>query len=361
MIRPVGSYLKYLLYPVSLLYGLIIWIRNKCYDWKILTAVRFDLPTIAVGNLTVGGSGKTPHVEYLIGMLKDHFHIATLSRGYYRRTRGYLLADKQSTVYQIGDEPMQFHNRFPEIVVAVGEDRMLALPQILMDAPETDLVLLDDAFQHRAVEPGLNILVTEFHRPFTRDHIVPLGRLRENRRGYGRADIILVTKCPPALTQEEKIKMSREIAPLPNQELFFTCLIYDKPYHIDTGNLLELSKHHHVLLVTGIADPKPLRQYLEQVCGSVTSIAFPDHHYYRNADLESMEDCFNRIEGMEKLVITTEKDAVRLKMILSDLPFDQQIFVQPIQAFFLFGAAGNFQQRIFDFLKQEQTEYEQIP
>ena len=209
------NYLKILLYPFSLLYGLVMWTRNRLYDNKVLNAVEFDLPVIAVGNLSVGGTGKTPHVEYLIRLLKDRFHIATLSRGYNRRTKGYLLADENSTASQLGDEPMQFHQKYPDISVCVGEERMLAIPQLLMERPDTQTILLDDAFQHRSVKPGMNIMITDYSRRFTKDHVVPFGRLREGRKGYERANCIIVSKCPPHLSETEKNAIRQEINPLP--------------------------------------------------------------------------------------------------------------------------------------------------
>lgn len=327
--------------------------RNKCYDWNILSAVRFDLPTIAVGNLTVGGSGKTPHVEYLIGMLEGHFRVATLSRGYRRNTRGYQFADEKSTAQQIGDEPMQFHLKFPDIAVAVGENRMLALPQILMDAPDTQVVLLDDAFQHRSVLPGMNILVTEYHRLFTRDFIVPAGRLRESRKGYKRADLILVSKCPPHLSVAEKNAISSEIAPLQGQGLYFTTMQYGTPYHLFTGRSLELSGAQTILLVTGIEDPAPARQYLLANCSNLSQMKFPDHYNYKTPDLEAMVDQLKKMEGSQKLVLTTEKDAVKLKLLEPEFSSELQVYVLPIRPSFLFDEAVNFRQRIFDFITYE--------
>ncbi len=182
--------------PVFLLYGLVLWIRNRLYDNGVLTSVEFDLPVIAVGNLSVGGTGKTPHVEYLIRLLKGPYNIATLSRGYNRRTKGFLLAKADTTAADIGDEPMQFHRKFPGITVCVGEERMLAVPELLGERPETQVILLDDAFQHRSIKPGLNLMVTDYSRLFTRDHVVPFGRLREGRKGYHRANGIIVRQMP---------------------------------------------------------------------------------------------------------------------------------------------------------------------
>jgi tetraacyldisaccharide 4'-kinase len=352
------SYLKYLLYPFSLLYGLIIWIRNLCYDWEIISAVSFDIPTIAVGNLSVGGTGKTPHVEYLIRLLKEDFRVATLSRGYHRKTRDYQFAGQGADALQIGDEPMQFHLKFPEIAVAVGEDRVLALPQLLMDAPETEVVLLDDGFQHRSILPGLNILVTEFHRRFTKDHIVPFGRLRESRSGYRRADVIIVSKCPDSLSISEKGKIAVEIHPMPDQSLFFTTMDYENPVRIDGEHAVALSKADQVLLVTGIADPGPLRKLLAAAASQVIHMKFPDHYYYRAADLKEITNQFRKMPGDRKLIITTEKDAARLTLLHAEFPQDFPCYVMAMKPRFLFGDEISFRQRIFGFISEEKQRIE---
>lgn len=189
-------FLKIILAPFTLLYQSITSIRNKLYDSGKWHSATFNLPVINVGNLNVGGSGKTPHIEYIIALLRSQYKIATLSRGYGRKTKGFLIASESSSVTEIGDEPAQIKDKFPDIIVSVGEDRLLAIPQLLRKYPDTDVILLDDAFQHRSVRPGLNILLTTFDKPFYEDHVLPLGRLRESPQGYKRADIIIVTKCP---------------------------------------------------------------------------------------------------------------------------------------------------------------------
>jgi len=345
--------LKFLLYPFSLLYGLVMWVRNRFYDRKVLTAVEFDLPVIAVGNLSVGGTGKTPHVEHLIRLLKDSFRVATLSRGYNRRTSGYLLADSASTASQLGDEPMQFHQKFPDIEVCVGEERMLAIPQLLGERPETQIVLLDDAFQHRSVKPGLNILITDYSNRFTKDHVVPFGRLREGRKGYERANCIIVSKCPPQLSQSEKDAIRQEISPLPHQQLFFTSLKYGTLYDMFTASPVDAPDDTTILLVCGIARPEPLLQQLKERYKNVFLLSFPDHYYYSVPDLEKISRELGNLPGTNKLVVTTEKDAVRLQLLqerlrLMDLP----IAVMPVEISFLFGEGDSFNNYIFTYVDQ---------
>ncbi|NSL86726.1 tetraacyldisaccharide 4'-kinase [Chitinophaga sp. Mgbs1] len=345
------KYLKILLYPFSLLYGLVMWIRNRFYDKGLLTAVEFDIPTIAAGNLSVGGTGKTPHVEYLIRLLKDTFRVATLSRGYNRRTSGYILADEHSTAADIGDEPMQFHEKFPEISVCVGEERMLAIPQLLGDEPGTQVVLLDDAFQHRSIKPGMNILITDYRRRFTRDHVVPFGRLREGRKGYMRADCIIVSKCPPDLSVAEKQAIEKEISPLPHQRLFFTTLQYGALYDMITRQPVEIPASATVLLACGIARPEPLLEALKNRFSQVFLLSFPDHYYYSEKDITNIGKELNDLPGKDKIVITTEKDAVRLHLLKKELAEQNlQLAVMPVEISFLFGEADSFNNFIFDYV-----------
>src|ERR1700731_545968 len=228
LFRPI----RVLLFPLSLIYALIVKVRNWLFDKKILPSASFNLPLICIGNLAVGGTGKSPMVEWIVGELKDRFAIAVLSRGYKRKTRGYALAGDTTTALDIGDEPMQFHSKFPDVAVAVGEERIVAIPQLLHDRPQTQTIILDDAFQHRAVRAGLNILLTDCSNLFTRDWWLPSGDLRDAPSSYKRADIIVVTKCPEALTDDERRALAAEIGPLAHQQLFFSSIEYGAPYSI---------------------------------------------------------------------------------------------------------------------------------
>lgn len=330
---------------------MVLWIRNRLYDNGVLTSVEFDLPVIAVGNLSVGGTGKTPHVEYLIRLLKDTYRTATLSRGYNRKTKSYLLAGPQSTAADIGDEPMQFHRKFPGLTVCVGEERMLAVPQLLGDQPEIAVILLDDAFQHRSIKPGMNLMVTDYSRLFTRDHVVPFGRLRENRKGYHRANGIIVSKCPPALSSAEKEAIEQEIGPLPHQRVFFTALEYGDAYPMLPEGPQTLPADASILVVCGIARPEPLVQHLLQKHSNVHLLSFPDHYYYTQKDLEKMKLELDQLDGQHKFIVTTEKDAVRLQLLQERVTAMQLPFmVLPVEVRFLFGAAGSFNSYIFDYI-----------
>ena len=348
--------LRILLFPFSLLYWLIIAIRNLLYNAKILKSSSFGMPLICVGNLSVGGTGKSPMVEYLVRLLKDRFKIATLSRGYKRKTKGYALAGSRVTALEIGDEPMLFHIKFPDVPVAVGEERLYAIPQLLHDRPETQAIILDDAFQHRAVKAGLNIILTDSNRLFTRDFFLPAGDLRDQKWSYRRAQVIVVTKCDATLTEEKKAKIINEIKPIRGQEVFFTSIHYGEPRHIKGDNIYLLTKDTNVLLVTGIANPKPLEVMLGSICSSYSTIKYRDHHIFTIDDLKTIRKRFQQIDSPHKIILTTEKDAVRLLKFdaeLTDLP----LFVIPVRHDFLFGEETKFNELVINFVSNfRQTE-----
>ena len=347
---PLLKPIRILLFPLSLLYGLIIRIRNWCFDKNILSSTSFNLPIICVGNLAVGGTGKSPMVELLIRILKDPFEVAVLSRGYKRKTRGYALADASSTALDIGDEPMQFHSKFPELTIAVGEERMVAIPQLLHDRPDTRVIILDDAFQHRAVKAGLNILLTDYSNLFTRDWWLPSGDLRDAPSSYKRADVIIVTKCPDNLPESERRSIIHEIGPLKNQQVFFSSIQYRQPYLI-TGEAgaVEINDQMEVLLVTGIANPAPLKEWLDEKSGAYYELAYSDHHIFSIDDLHNITRRFNSIPATNKIILTTQKDAVRLvkfRQELEGLPF----YVLPIEPRFLFDEEPRFTDLIVKFI-----------
>lgn len=340
---------RILLLPFALLYWLGITIRNWLYDKRILESTSFGLPLICVGNLSVGGTGKSPMVEYLVANLKNKFKVATLSRGYKRKTRGYALADEKTTALEIGDEPMQFHLKFPEVPVAVGEERILAIPELLHDRPETKVIILDDAFQHRSVKAGLNILLTDYNNLFTRDFYLPTGDLRDLKSSYKRAEIIVVTKCKKDLEEVEKQKLIKEINPLPGQQVFFTAINYSRPYHIISKMEKGLDKKVEILLVTGIANPRPLKKLLEEHSNTYQMLQYADHHIFTIDDLKEIKQAFNKIDAGEKVILTTEKDAVRLLKFsdeIKDLPF----YVVPVRHQFLFQEENRFDQLVSDFV-----------
>ncbi len=347
LLKPV----RMLLLPFSLIYGLIIYIRNWLFDRNLLRSSIFNLPIICIGNLAVGGTGKSPMVEFMIGKLQGTVRLAVLSRGYKRKTSGYTLATKESTALEIGDEPMQFFNKFPDLTVAVGEERVVAIPQLLHDKPDTQLILLDDAFQHRWVKAGFNILLTDYNNLFTRDWFLPTGDLRDLPKSARRADIIVVTKCAPDISLAEKSQLIREIKPRAHQKIFFTAISYGIPYQVITHEPWKTDKEAEVLLVTGIANPGALKNYLEENFNGYDELAYRDHHIFTIDDLNYILKKFNQIESPRKILLTTEKDAVRLQKFsqqLRELPF----FVMPIQPVFMFNEENQFTRLITTFIQE---------
>ncbi|MDE3235457.1 MAG: tetraacyldisaccharide 4'-kinase [Bacteroidota bacterium] len=341
---------RVLLLPFALLYGLIIFIRNRLYNKGYLRYAEFNFPLICVGNLAVGGTGKSPMVEYLIELLQPHYKIATLSRGYKRKTKGYALANNNTTALEIGDEPMQFHIKYPEIAVAVGEERLVAIPQLLHDHPDLQTIILDDAFQHREVKAGFNILLTDFSNLYTQDFFLPAGDLRDEWHSARRANIIIVTKCPSELSFERKQKIIRSLNPLPSQKVFFTTIEYGIPYHIVRKEKRIVTTSDEILLVCGIANPKPLKEYLLQNSKTYYQKDYSDHHIFSIDDLNEIRSRFEGIEAQQKFILTTEKDAVRLTKfsdVLNDLP----LYVLPIRHRFLFDEAEQFNKIVLSFIQ----------
>ena len=340
---------RYLLFPLSLIYGGIIWVRNWLFDHNILKAASFNFPLICVGNIAVGGTGKTPMVEYLIRLLQNDFNTATLSRGYKRKTKGFAIADATTTALEIGDEPMQFHNKFPAVTVAVGEERLVAIPQLLQDKPDTNLIILDDAFQHRSVKAGLNIVLTAYNNLFTRDLMLPAGDLRDVKASMKRAHIIIVTKCKTDLSAEEKIALLNEIQPAAHQSVFFTAVQYSKPYHLFKNEVPVVDTATSILLLCGIANPKPLKDYLTVKMNSYDMLRYPDHHIFNSDDLADIKKHFAKIQSSNKIILTTEKDAVRLVKFEEDLK-DFPVYVLPIEHAFLFNEAEAFNKLVLEFM-----------
>ena len=341
---------RILLLPFSILYGFIVLLRNWLYNKNIFRSTSFGLPVICVGNLSVGGTGKSPMVEFLVVHLKNRYKVATLSRGYKRKTKGYALATEETTAIDIGDEPMLFHQKFPEIPVAVGEERIVAIPQLLHDRPETEVIILDDAFQHRSIKAGLNILLTEYGNLFTRDFFLPTGDLRDAPGSYKRADIIVVTKTRSDLSLLEKKELLEELKPLPQQSIFFSCISYGTPYHIVHKDFKFIDEQTEVLLVTGIANPRPLKHYLEERIQTYYMMHYNDHHIFTIDDWRDIVQRFNNMDAPKKIVLTTEKDAMRLmkfKAEIDGMPF----YVMPIEHKFLFNQENEFTNRVLRFVE----------
>ncbi len=328
--------------PFAILYGLVVWIRNFFYDKGLLSSLPFSLPIISVGNLSVGGTGKTPQVDYLISLLKYKYHVATLSRGYKRQTRGFLIANAETNARHIGDEPMQYFLKHPEVAVSVCEDRLMAIPNLLQRKTYIQTILLDDAFQHRSVKASLQLLITDVNNLYTKDYILPFGRLREFRSEAKRADIIIASKCDADYTPEEAIIVKQQLKPLPHQKIFFSSIQYGEAYDMFSQAPITI-RDASVVLVTGIANNKPIVQHLKKGNNTVHTLQFPDHFYYATNDIVDIAETIANVELQNKMVLTTEKDATRLALhqeLIQKLGL--QIFVLPITISFLFNETDAF-------------------
>jgi tetraacyldisaccharide 4'-kinase len=376
------KYLRWLLLPFSLFYGLVVIMRNWLYDAGLFKSYRFTKPVISVGNLEVGGAGKSPMTEYLIRLLKPDYKLATLSRGYGRETKGYLVAGEKpqesrvrnqeittatttttasSLSKQIGDEPAQFKQKFQDITVAVCEDRVEGLKQLM---PGHDLVLMDDAYQHRAVEPGLSILLFDYNRIKGPHFLLPAGNMREPMSGRWRAQVIIISKCPAQLTDAEKTALAHKIEPLPYQQLFFTSIAYQSLHDLSGNSAgISIDSSTTVFLLTGIANPQPLLQYLSNSTSHIIHHNYPDHHPFTLKNITKLADEFAACSSQKKIIVTTEKDAQRLdeswlnarQLTDEKLP----VFVIPIRVEFLNGSGNQFDKIVLEYVR-EHTENHSI-
>ena len=342
------------LLPLSWIYGSIVRFRNWLFDIGLKKSKAFSIPIISVGNITVGGSGKTPHVEYLIRLLHDKAKIAVLSRGYKRKSHGYVLAEENTTMPDIGDEPFQMHQKFSDIYVAVDAKRVRGI-ETLQSEEETkdvEVILLDDAFQHRYVKPGINILLVDYHRLIIYDKMLPAGRLREPLSGKSRADIVIITKCPKDLKPMEFRVLTKAMDLYPFQKLYFTCINYDTPVGVFTGKPLPGFKDYHVLLLTGIASPKQMEHDLRPMVKDITSLAFGDHHHFKSKDIDRINETFEALP-QPRIIITTEKDAVRLRE--TDGLYEsvkKDMYELPIKVNFMLDQEENFNEKIISYVRK---------
>ena len=347
------------LYPASWIYGAGVWLRNKLFDWGYYKERSFDLPIICIGNLTVGGTGKTPHTEYLIRLLQKSYQVAVLSRGYKRKSKGFVLASEDTSMHQIGDEPYQMKQKYPSIHMAVDADRCHGIEELCRASvyPVTDLILLDDAFQHRNVKAGLNILLVDYNRLITEDTLLPAGRMREPISGKDRAHTIIITKCPKDLKPMEYRVLKNQMNLYAFQQLFFTTLDYGKLRPLFNGGkeypMQSIHPAVHILLVTGIASPHQLEQDLSAVNDNIHSIAFGDHHDFTTEDLHEIEHQFQQLPEGKRMIVTTEKDAVRLESH-PQLPetIKPYIYVLPIEIAFLQDQQEMFNKYILDYVRK---------
>jgi tetraacyldisaccharide 4'-kinase len=352
------KYLRWLLFPFSLLYGLVVLVRNFCYDAGLFKSRAFDLPVISVGNLEVGGAGKSPMTEYLIRLFKDQYKLATLSRGYGRETKGFLMATASATAPQIGDEPAQFSHKFPDVTVAVCEDRVHGIETLKADH---NLILLDDAYQHRAVKPGLSILLFDYNKLFDAHLLLPAGNLREPFSGKWRADAVVITKCPADLSEEEKTRCYYRVNPQHWQPLFFTSIAYQPLQDLHQKPVTdEIDAGTTVFLLTGIANPVPLVQQIKSITRHIIHHNYPDHHQFSLKNIAKLAAEFSACNSQKKVIITTEKDAQRLGVhellsVVANLP----VWVMPIGIQFLGDGQQAFNEIVTNYVRKH-TEHNQL-
>ena len=349
------------LLPLSWCYGFGVGLRNMLFEMGALKSKKYDVPIISVGNITVGGTGKTPHVEYLIELLKDHMNVAVLSRGYKRKSRGFVLADKDTPMTQIGDEPFQMKQKYPDIIVAVDGNRRRGIERLIEGetGKKADIILLDDAFQHRYVKPGINILLVDYHRLVIYDELLPAGRLREPVKSKDRADIVIITKCPKDLNPMEYRVITKAMKLYPYQQLYFSTHEYDTPRLIfpemadgeEIKSLDEL-RDKSVLLLTGIASPQQMEHDLAPYTSQLTPLTFGDHYAFKKKDVERINELFASLSG-QKLIITTEKDATRLLTTegLSD-EVKKHLYVLPIHISMMQNQTDDFNNNIFKYVRK---------
>lgn len=356
--------LKILLYLLSLIYGLVVYIRNSFYDYNIFKTAEFEIPVISIGNITVGGTGKTPHTEYLIRLLKEHAKVATLSRGYKRKTKGFRLVETSSTALEVGDESLQVKQKFPDVTVAVDENRLHGINQLIQDPDSApDAVLLDDAFQHRRVTPGINILLIDYNRPIDKDQLLPLGRLRERKYQRRRANIIIYTKCPDEITPIKRRIIMKDVNLRPYQSLYFTTMVYGKPKPVfpdqATVPLHMTGKRIPAILLSGIANPESFQDYISSKTNLIDEMIFSDHHNFSNKDWQKIIDTFKKHEAQKPVILTTEKDAMRLREG-KKIPDEIQagMFYIPLEINFLDHEGKSFDQTIVGYVKDNRSNRE---
>ena len=354
-----GDYIKInrWLRPLSSLYGLGVELRNQLFELNILKSRSFTTPVISVGNITVGGTGKTPHVEYLVRLLSNEAKVAVLSRGYKRKTHGYLLADKDSTMRDIGDEPYQMKLKFPNIEVAVDANRCEGIDHLINDeqTKDTDVIILDDAYQHRYVKPGINILLVDYHRLIIYDELLPSGRLREPIESKKRADIVIITKCPDSLNPIDYRVLTKAMKLYAYQSLFFTSLHYGAPYLLFGGDETRVPKKQNsdVLLLTGIASPEQMIDDVQPNVKSLKPLTFPDHHAFSPRDIEKINNAFAAMPQESRVILTTEKDAARLRNVsgLSE-EVKQRLLVLPVEVKFMLDGEEIFNDKIKSYVRK---------
>jgi tetraacyldisaccharide 4'-kinase len=325
--------LRKILFPFSILYDGVTSFRNFLYEKEYFESAKYDIPVICVGNLNVGGTGKSPMIEFLISILKDQYNVAVLSRGYKRKTKGFLLVEKHHTVEEVGDEPLQFKHKFPKVIVAVDTDRRRGIEKL---KDQAGVILLDDAFQHRKVKPSYTILLTSYTDLYINDLLLPAGNLRESHAGASRANVIVITKCPEKLPYSKQQQIHYDLKPEPHQKVYFSTIEYATTLQgLNEVKHLEYLEHKNFVLITGIANPKPMVDYLTGLKLKFEHVSFADHHNFSASELSRLD--------VEKIILTTEKDFMRLK----DKIKKTELYYLPISVSFLNKEEG-FIERIFN-------------
>ncbi len=344
---------QYLLLPLSGVYALIVYTRNKFFDWGILSSKEFNIPIISVGNLRVGGTGKTPHIEYLVELLKNEFRVAVLSRGYKRKTRGFLLADNDTGPSYIGDEPCQMKRKFPEIIVAVDEKRSRGITKLLSYDPAPDVILLDDAFQHRYVKAGMNILLDDFNNPMMKDTLLPAGRLREPRAEKKRANIILVTKTPANYKAIDMRIRAKKTKLNDFQHLYYTKLRSGNVQPVFSGDFKKFrDSKPEILLIAGVANPRTVKPFARKISTKIREIIFGDHHRYSIKDIDRVKNSFSEMNPENSIILTTEKDAVKIREFEKELgSISDRMFFIPVFVEFLNQDDKNFNAQIINYVR----------
>jgi tetraacyldisaccharide 4'-kinase len=359
-----NSILTFLLYPFSLLFAVVVFFRNFFFDTGIFRSVEFPFPVISVGNITVGGTGKTPHVEHIISILMDRFTLAVVSRGYGRRSSGFVIATTGSTVREVGDEPLQIKRKFPEVEVAVSASRVKGIRELVRQKPGIRAVILDDAFQHRWVKPGISMLLLDYNRPPSADMLLPAGRLRENLSSRKRAAIVIITKCPPGMSPIERRVIRNELNLFPWQSLYFTTYSYGKPIPVFSDGLpfpageKDAGAKPAVVMVTGIATPGVFKNHLLGISSRIEQLSYPDHHNFTPEDIRQIVNAWDGVAEEQKVIITTEKDAVRLQGTPGiDSRVMPHMYYIPLGIRFIERNGNEFKKKIIQYVAEDKRDH----
>ena len=341
--------MRYLLLPFSFIYGSITAIRNLLFDYGIFKSQSYTIPIICIGNLSLGGTGKTPHTQYLLDLLKSNYKVAVLSRGYGRKNSNLQFVEITSNAFKVGDEPLQLKQNNPECLVVVEKNRNKGVKKILKDFPETEVILLDDGYQHRWIKAGFNILITPFTSPYYKDYLMPVGKLRESKKGVSRANAVIFSKTPENTNPTLKKGMIEGLHLFAHQEAYFSGIEYHKFKCISNNTELEENNPYSITLVSGIANTNPLIKYLEEKGHSINHLKYSDHHNYISNDIDTILAKYNADKSIKKLILTTEKDATKLKQFLPQFKYVNFYYI-PIEI--KIEHSEKFKKQILDYVEK---------